>query len=168
MFLYNSLNLAPTIKKKNFQIYFIYLLIILSVEPSAQSKAKIALSKADKSVGWTVSAAYRFAKDMMRRVDQENSAFYTAGQSPFTDGLLVVALLLAFVLVFLMGYCIGSRRRRQVASIAPKAVTRHGGQQFTGDGGEQVSAGGGERATGNGNQQVTGDGGERATENGSE
>ena len=145
MFLYNSLNLAFTIKK-NFQIYCIYLLIILSVEPSAQSKAKIALSKADKAVSWTFSAAYRFAKDMMRRVDQENSAFYTAGQSPFTDGLLVVALLLAFILVFLMGYCIGSCRRRQVASIAPKAVTQttlgrvgDGVQQANGDGDQQAN-----------------------------
>ena len=125
----------------------IYLLIILSVEPSAQSKAKIALSKADKSVGWTYSAAYRFAKDMMRRVDQKNSAFYTTGQSPFTDGLLVVALLLAFILVFLMGYCIGSSCRRQVASIASKAVTQttlgrvgDGGQQANGDGDQQATA----------------------------
>ena len=138
------------------------------MEPSAQSKAKIALSKADKSVNWSVSAAYRFSKDMIRRVDQETSAFYTAGRSPFTDGLLIVALLLAFVLVFLMGYCVGSRRRRQVATVAPKPVTHHGGQQISGDGGERVTAGGGERATGTGNQQVTGDGGEQSTGNGGE
>ena len=112
--------------KKNFQVYCIYLLIILSVEPSAQSKAKIALSKADKAVGWTVSAAYRFTQDMMRRIGQKNSSFYTAGQNSFTDGLIIVALLLAFVLVFILGYCAGSRicRRRQVVSVAPTTVTQ--------------------------------------------
>ena len=98
--------------------------IYFSVEPSAQSKAKIALSKADKAVGWTVSAAYRFAQSMMRRIGQKNSSFYIAGQSAFTDGLIIVALLLAFVLVFIIGYCVGSWRKRRVADIAPQSVTQ--------------------------------------------
>ena len=80
---------------------------------------------------------------MIRRVEQDNPAFYTAGQSRFTDGLLVTALLLAFVLIFLLGYCIGSRRRRQVAGVAPKAVTQATGGGV-GNGGQQaVAAGGG-------------------------
>ena len=123
------------------------------MEPSAQSKAKIALSKADKAVGWTVSAAYRFAQDMMRRIGQKNSSFYTAGQSPFTDGLIIVALLLAFVLVFIMGYCVGSCRRRQVVSVAPNTVTQtslgrvgDANGDTNGDGGEQANGDDGPQA----------------------
>ena len=97
------------------------------MEPSQQSKAKIALSKADKAVGWTFSAAYRFAQDLIRRVDQDNPAIYTAGQSPFTDGLLITALLLSFLIIFLFGYCVGSSRRRYVASVVPQAAVEANG-----------------------------------------
>ena len=60
----------------------------------------------------------------MRRIGQKNSSFYIAGQSAFTDGLIIVALLLAFVLVFIIGYCVGSWRKRRVADIAPQSVTQ--------------------------------------------
>ena len=120
-----------------------------SVEPSQQSKAKIALSKADRTVGWTFSAAYRFAQDMICRVDQENPAFYTAGQNSFTDGLLITALLLSYVLILLLGYCIGSSRRRRVASVVPMAVSRATGGGV-GNGDQQAAAAGG--GVGNGGQ----------------
>ena len=143
------------------------------MEPSVQSKAKIALGRADKSVSWTISAAYRFAKDMIRRVHQEDAAFYTAGESMFTDGLIIVALLLAFILVYLIGYCTGSRCGRRIATIAPKAVFCHGGHQSIANRNELVTADGGERVTGNDDQQVsggivqpvTGGGGEQSTAN---
>ena len=142
------------------------------MEPSVQSKAKIALGRADKSVSWTISAAYRFAKDMIRRVHQEDAAFYTTGESMFTDGLIIVALLLAFILVYLIGYCTGSRCGRRIATTAPKAVFCNGGHQFTANRNELVTAGG-ERVTGNDDQQVSGGnvqpvaggGGEQSTAN---
>ena len=138
------------------------------MEPSVQSKAKIALGKADKSVAWTVSAAYRFSKDMIRRVELENTAFYTVGESSFTDGLVIVTLLLAFVIVFLIGYCIGSRCGRRVANKAPKVVFCHGSHQSTGDRDERVTTGGVEQLSGNVDQQVSGDTNQSVTGGGGE
>ena len=99
------------------------------MEPSEQSRAKIALGKADKIVHLTVSAAHRWARDVMRQVAQDNEAFYVAGESIFTDILLVIVTLLAFILVFLLGYFIGSCCARQVVHNTSKAVICDGGCQ---------------------------------------
>ena len=147
------------------------------MEPSVQSKAKIALGKADKAVSWTISAAHRFAKDMIRRVDQEDGAFYIAGESVFTDALLIVALLLAFIIVFLLGYCLGSRFGRRVVTKAvcngghpvtaaeDQRVTANGGKQ---DGNQPAAAGGGEQFTDDGGKQQYADDDvkQRLTDNG--
>ena len=111
------------------------------MEPSEQSRAKIALGKADKVVHLTVSAAHRWARDVMRQVD-EDDAFYVAGDSIFTDVLLIIALLLAFVIIFLLGYSFGSRCGRRAVDNAAKAVICDGGCQkrFSADGGEQSAA----------------------------
>ena len=132
------------------------------MEPSVQSKAKIALGKAEKSVSWTISAAYRFAKDMIRRVDQEDAAFYIAGESVFTDALLIVALLLAFIIVFLTGYSLGARCGRRVVHYTTKAVC---------SGGHEITAAADQRVTGNGGKEdgkmpAAADGGEPFTDNG--
>ena len=115
------------------------------MEPSEQSRAKIALGKADKAVHWTISAAHRFARDMMRRVAQEDGAFYVAGNSIFTDILLIIALLLAFILIFLLGYCFGSRCGRRAVNNAAKAVICDGGCQVTAACKKQVIANGGKQ-----------------------
>ena len=122
------------------------------MEPSDQSKAKIALGKADKAVSWTISAAHRFAKDMIQRVEQEDGAFYVAGQSAFTDALLIVALLLAFIIVFLVGYSLGSHCGRRVVFDATKAVC---------NGCHPVTAAADQRVTANGGKQ---DGSQPATQ----
>ena len=150
------------------------------MEPSVQSKAKIALGKADKTVSWTISAAHRFAKDMIRRVDQEDGAFYIAGESAFTDALLIVALLLAFIIVFLIGYSLGARCGRWVVYNTTKAVCNGGhevtaaaDQRVTGNGGKQdgnqpAAAGGGEPSTDDGGKQQSADDGvkRRSTDDG--
>ena len=128
------------------------------MEPSEQSRAKIALGKADKVVQWSISAAHRFSRDMMRRVDQDDGAFYVAGNSIFTDILLIVALLLAFILIFLLGYCFGSRCGRRAVNSTTKAVVCDGGCQVTAAGKKLVTANGGKQdeslpaATGAGDQ----------------
>ena len=112
------------------------------MEPSEQSRAKIALGKADKVVHLTISAAHRWARDVMRQVDEDDGAFYVAGDSIFTDVLLIIALLLAFVIIFLLGYSFGSRCGRRAVDNAAKAVICDGGCQkrFSADGGEQSAA----------------------------
>ena len=128
------------------------------MEPSVQSRAKIALGKADKAVSWTISAAHRFARDMIRRVEQEDGSIYVAGESVFTDVLLIVALLLAFIIVFLLGYCSGSRCGRRTVNNATKAVICDGGCQVTAAGDKRDTANGGKQdesqpaATGGGEQ----------------
>ena len=115
------------------------------MEPSEQSRAKIALGKADKVVHLTISAAHRWARDVMRQVAQDDGAFYVAGNSIFTDILLIIALLLAFILIFLLGYSFGSRCGRRAVDNAAKAVICDGGcqvtaackKQFIADGGTQ-------------------------------
>ena len=137
------------------------------MEPSVQSKAKIALGKADKTVSWTISVAHRFAKDILRRVEQEGGAFYVAGESIFTDALLIVALLLAFIIVFLLGYSLGARCGRRVVHYTTKAVcsgeiTAAADQRVTGNGGKEdgkkpAAAYGGEPFTDNGGKEQSAD-----------
>ena len=129
------------------------------MEPSEQSRAKIALGKADKVVHLTVSAAHRWARDVMRQVD-EDDAFYVAGDSIFTDVLLIIALLLAFIIIFLLGYSFGSRCGRRAVDNAAKAVICDGGCQVTAAGDKRVTANGGKQdeslpaATGGGDQST--------------
>ena len=131
------------------------------MEPSEQSRAKIALGKADKVVHLTISAAHRWARDVMRQVAQDDGAFYVAGDSIFTDVLLIIALLLAFIIIFLLGYSFGSRCGRRAVDNAAKAVICDGGCQvtaackkrFSADGGTQdeslpAATGGGDQSTG--------------------
>ena len=113
------------------------------MEPSEQSRAKIALGKADKVVHLTISAAHRWARDVMRQVAQDDGAFYVAGNSIFTDILLIIALLLAFILIFLLGYSFGSRCGRRAVDNAAKAVMCDGGCQITAACKKRFSADGG-------------------------
>ena len=130
------------------------------MEPSEQSRAKIALGKADKVVHLTVSAAHRWARDVMRQVAQDNEAFYVAGDSIFTDILLIIATLLAFILVFLLGYFIGSCCGRQVVHNTAKAVICDGGCQVAAAWKKQVTTSGGKQddslpADNGGGEQLT-------------
>ena len=117
------------------------------MEPSEQSRAKIALGKADKVVHLTISAAHRWARDVMRQVD-EDDAFYVAGDSIFTDVLLIIALLLAFIIIFLLGYSFGSRCGRRAVDNAAKAVICDGACQITAACKKRFSADGGDQSAG--------------------
>ena len=130
------------------------------MEPSEQSRAKIALGKADKVVHLTISAAHRWARDVMRQVAQDNEAFYVAGDSIFTDILLIISTLLAFILVFLLGYFFGSRCGRRVVNNTAKAVICDGGCQVAAAWKKQVTTNGGKQddslsADNGGGEQLT-------------